>query len=758
MKKSALLRFIPQSPSGGELLLKFIPQLRLFCRRLLLLFLFLFFLTGAAFADDGEGGEEHWIDRYFYHYEYIPYVNGSEFPRTVYRSIGTVGEQNIASTIGQSVFKIDKMKTSENLTGRTNKRDTVAYFDSRTVYRSDVFIFCDFAIRYEKNYIIEHYPYRDHHFHYYYYETPLSIVGFGYEASPEAGSQNLKRIYIDRDMLSAYVAEFSPALLVPASAVFGNDPKGARKKVRQWTEGYATHTSYVWQLDYDQHNYGFWNFFDEDTLSAVTGATEAEKFFRNKEAIEKAQAGLKTRLGETPGQTVPDWTKLALDSKIAISPETLSGYTMPIQEVTRARDVFRMDASNLDKYFPSLREVLLIWQEPGKRMAEDVIAGKKSAEHYYFDGQVIRPVWSGIPYDNALTSGTGSWIHWSPKDDSFTFQIFSDDASVLAHWLYGNATRTFITKTQSNHPGTLSGNGMDRASFNRLIKGFSSLSVIADLSIGSFQRSLYYSLANCESLLISAIEDARVEKAKHVWTDSFVRNNPKSPWSLLKKHFADVYESIVPWTSLSLGLTFLDAGQSTAWKRGIQFELAPTSIFYGTSQETVTAPVKDMKEITGVPAAYEDDGSFTDKKVKEIASGWPVEMSFTNNSYDNTALIRYATARYYPVDLTYRVPLANALSSALGIPVHILSDEKLAAAMNHLLGAPAGAETAGSFGLGKWNKNAEGMFKDAPEGWLAGWGMDNPRNIGFWQNVGKNSFHWNASLETWNYPRITNHK
>lgn len=741
---------------------------------LIVLSLFLPF-SAASFAEGEGNGEESWTDRYFYHYEFIPYVNGTELPRTVYRNIGTLGEQTIASSIGSSTFTIDKFRNNETMNGRANKRDSLSYFDSRSLYRSDVFIFCDFAVKYSRSYVIENYPYRDHHFHHYYYETPVSIAGFGSESSVDTGNRSLKRIFIDRSMLSAFVADFNKEMLVPWASQFGNNPRGERKVIRQWSDGWkpggsfgdtgyprfgGVHTAYVWKLDYDKTNFGFWNFFDESTLEAVSGASEMEQFFRNKDAIERARKELEKKVSDEEkagNNTKPDWIKLALENKIAISPETVEGYNFVIESTERGRDVFRMEASRLDDYFPQLDYVMNILSKPGLIMAQEAMengAGKYAWGT--FDGRRILPPWNSIAYDSAMTSGPGSWICWDKEKDSFTFQLFSDDASVLAHWLYGDANRTLYGRYGIG-TGIIDDKHSDKKNFENIIDklagntGDIRAPVVRDLSIPTSQKALYGVLRNSRSLLISAIEDAKNEQAKNVWADSFARNNTSSPWKLLKDIFPETYNAIVPWTSLSLGLTFLDAGNSTAWKRGIQFNIKPTAIFYASADEPVSGSMNHVREITGIPAKYDDGTSFTDSHIKEIVRDWPLETTFKNHSYDNTALIRYGTTRYFPVDLAYSKNLASALSGAMEIKVETISDKELDEAFSKLFGEKD--VSSSFFGLGKYDKAALELFKDSPENYLPNWNLDDKRDIEFYRNFGKDSFHWNWKVPLYRAPK-----
>ena len=296
-----------------------------------------------ACADEGRDREDHWIDRLIlYHYEYIPYVNGSDFPRLVYRSVSQLGEQSIVASIGETQFDVNKWSAKPS--SRSTRRQSADMFDMRRLYRSDVFIFCDLETKYEKTYIIEHYPYRDHHFHYYYYEVPRAVAGFGAEGSPGTGYDRLDRIYIDRNILTKYVSDFVPTMLAPWAAQFRNEPKGQRTALRQWTKGFnETHTSYVWKLDYEQDMFGWYHAFDPETLSAVDSSHDG-KFLPQPEGDRRRHGGLKpkrTRQGGSPWHIRRGSKRRCLPYSIA--PETLTTYLFPVKSATRSRDVFASD-------------------------------------------------------------------------------------------------------------------------------------------------------------------------------------------------------------------------------------------------------------------------------------------------------------------------------------------------------------------------------------------------------------------------------
>lgn len=710
----------------------------------LLLFLFLF--TGDAFAKEGEGGEENWIERKFHHYEYVPYVNGSEIPRMVYRSISVIGEQSLVFLLGRTRISIDRFPGAK-IEGKKHSRDEVFYSDSRSVNRTDVYIFCDFEVEYRRQYVIENYPYRDFHFHYVYYETPVSIVGFGMEAGPTSGARELNRLYLTRDMLKNIVGDFEPSLLVPHAAVHTNDPKGTRTKFREWKTGPEEyHISYVFELEKEKEEFGFWSFFDMATLEAVAGANSAEKYFRNKKVLDDARRGLNDLWRHEENASPkprPDWIDAALAEKIAISPETVEGYHMKPAERKFSRAMYAFDAANLDAYFPSINEVLKLYSDESKKLAED----------FYSKSRAVLPPWNLLSYDYGRTSGPGSWLVWNRDGDAFSFQIHSENANVLAHWLFGDAQRTLYANMQSEKESLL-GTGDDEKDWTSILKETSGRS---DVDLGNMMsiRAVYNGIAKNNSFLVDKINSALIgDSVEYCWSETWLTDNPSSPWQI----FTDtkLYNAIVPWTSLSAAFTFIDA-PGTAWTRGIQFTARPTVVFAAQSEEPVSAVVSDMKEITGIPDSFSDapagasdaprsDGSsFTPETVKKMADEWNITIALDATSKDGKTLIRYGTVNYFPVDLVHAQKIKNALENAYESKIDAIENDKLIETLNRLFDRPASAGEPGSFGLSHWNKNAENMFTGKSNSYSI---ISKQPYVRF-NNYGKDSFGWNLKLDIW---------
>lgn len=720
------------------------------------LFLLILVFASPACAEEGEGGgEDHWIDRYFYHYEYIPYVNGSDFPRLVYRSVSQLGEQSIVASIGETQFDVNKWAAKPS--SRSTRRQSADMFDMRRLYRSDVFIFCDLETKYEKTYIIEHYPYRDHHFHYYYYEVPRAVAGFGAEGSPGTGYDRLDRIYIDRNILAKYVSDFVPTMLAPWAAQFQNEPKGQRTALRQWTKGFnETHTSYVWKLDYDKTMFGWYHSFDPETLSAVDSSNEQESFFRNQKAIDDAMAGLKAEADKAKGGSpvaYPTWIQKALLADISIAPETLTTYLFPVKSATRSRDVFRMDPAVLDRYFPDIGTVLNIWSEPGRIMSQAVLQkGKGSYPFGTFTGEKILPPWGTIPYDHAFTSANGTWIVFDKSGDKFSFQYHTDDMSVLAHWLYGDANRTLLARHNIG-TGSLLDADNDRERFDNVIKAVSGTG--GDLSKPTVQKAVYNGMASSGATMVNVIEDAKKKVARNRWSDSFVPNNPSSPWSKLKDVFPGLYNAVVPWSSPSMGLTFLDVdNKQIGWKRGWRMEIEPTvidSATYDFGLNPITAQVTHMNELSGaIPPSYEDGERFTSANMKKEAKGWNMQTAFTNRTYDNTATIRTGVGNFFPVDVSYAETLRNAFSGAFGY--EIIGAGEYEACYQHLFGTEGTIAGTAKIGAGKYEKGAQEVFKQPAEPWLSSWGMAGERPLGHLEHIGRDSFGFGTNLNLWAPP------
>ena len=571
-----------------------------------------------------------------YHYYYIPYQPGAVNCYGVYRVLGNYTNQALDVEAGDNYRQI-KDFADNKIVKFTQK--SAFYSSYNDITRGDLFVFTDFLAQAQRTDVHSNGSATVYDHYYFYYETPLAVVGETIVTSPLFGVETVDNqtrtiIAVDRNLMKKYSSGLSDSDLIKVilPQFDGANPRGSLVR-NKWLD--STHEVGIFSLSKDHDaGVGWWDLFSQAVLKHIDDIRKNPKdYFRRPTADDlKGLQETKQYIESQSKQNGEDATRsllMAVNWNSITSAQTMDSLLRYVYK-NYAKSV---DGSLWAYYFTDFLDeakVSNLWERGAKKIA-DSVWNKAGIRDVLYGGEEVPPVsigktfggykakpaqpskdyYLGTPQDILVNApwGTDATDYlvphhlgfWSAREPynkynfSNDFIFISCDPAYVGRWLWQKAQYMLYEQNKSKW--------MTRSKTDGKVWG---------------------ALAGNDADRMFAVLTGIKGKNAFVWTEPYspMGNNPQEKiWHSIYNIDRGLWKAMFPYMSLKFHPVFASMfkqvpGGYLSWKTALQRSYAPQVISSWDSDLSVKKPSvgmdeKRMKEISrsGISSLMGADGN-----------------------------------------------------------------------------------------------------------------------------------------------------